>query len=43
MEYSTLALTGLLAADGQLGSALVSLGKKAFIFSTIESDSGAGR
>ena len=30
-------LTGLFAADGQLGSALVSLGKKAFIFGTIES------
>jgi hypothetical protein len=30
-------LTGLFAADGQLGSALVSLGKHAFIFGTIES------
>ena len=31
------ALTGLFAADGRLGSELVSLGKKAFIFGTIES------
>jgi len=31
------ALTGLFAADGQLGSALLSLGKNTFIFGTIES------
>jgi len=31
------ALTGLFARDGQLGSALVNLGKQAFIFGTIES------
>ena len=31
------ALTGLFARDGQLGSALVHLGKQAFIFGTIES------
>ena len=30
-------LTGLLARDGQLGSALMNLGKQAFIFGTIES------
>jgi hypothetical protein len=31
------ALTGLFAADGQLGSEIVRLGKQAFIFGTIES------